>query len=90
MTSLDQVLSGSDLDRLDSNGVIAIEYVNNRGNANSFYRIIEDVTTYNNSNEPTSSLLSLGETVDFLLGNLRIYLEQNYIGMSLKVTSPDV
>lgn len=90
LTSLDQVLSGSDLDRLDSNGVIAIEYVNNRGNASSFYRIIEDVTTYNNSNEPTSSLLSLGETVDFLLGNLRIYLEQNYIGMSLKVTSPDV
>lgn len=89
LTNLDQVFSGSDLDRLDSNGVIAIEYHVNR-NATSCYRIVEDVTTFNNQNEPVKSLVSLGELTDFLLAGVKNYLEENYIGMSVRALSSDL
>lgn len=89
LVSLDQIHNGDELDRLDSNGVIAIEYITNRA-GDGIYRIVEDVTTFNSSNEPVKSLVSLGETVDFLLDGVRHYLEDNYIGMSLRVTSADL
>lgn len=89
LISLDQVFSGEDLDRLDQNGVIGIEYITNR-NGESTYRIVEDVTTYNSTNEVVKNLVSLGETIDFLLDGCRHYLEDNYIGMSLRVSSADL
>ena len=89
LISLDQVHNGDELDRLDQNGVIGIEYVTNRA-GDGIYRIVEDVTTFNSSNEPVKSLVSLGETVDYLLDGVRHYLEDNYIGMSLRVTSADL
>lgn len=82
LDSLDQNFSGEELNQLDSNGIIAIEDVVNR-NATGGFRIVEDVTTYNSTNEPVKSLVQLQELTDFLFDDLRIYLEENFIGSSL-------
>lgn len=79
LTSLDQNFSGSELDQLDENGVIAIEDVVNRDTSGG-YRIVEDVTTANSSNEPVKNLVSLQELTDFLFDDLRFFLEENFIG----------
>lgn len=79
LTQLDQNFSGEELDTLDENGVIAIEHIVNR-NATGGYRIVEDVTTYNSTNETVKNLVSLRELTDFLFDDLRIYLEENFIG----------
>lgn len=84
--SLDEVFTGDDLDLLDRNGVIAIEYLNNRISGSS-YRVVEDVTTYTSQTDAVKQSVSLGEVVDFLLDELRIDLEDNYIGQSLRVSS---
>lgn len=79
LTSLDQNFSGSELDQLDENGVIAIEDVVNRDTSGG-YRIVEDVTTFNSTNEPVKNLVSLQELTDFLFDDLRYFLEENFIG----------
>ena len=79
LVSLDQDFSGDELNQLDENGIIAIEDVKNR-NATGGFRIVEDVTTYNSTNEPTKNLISLQELTDFLFDDLRLYLEENFIG----------
>lgn len=79
LVKLDQNFSGDELNQLDENGVIAIEDVINR-NATGGFRVVEDVTTYNSTNEPTKSYISLQELTDFLFDDLRIYLEENFIG----------
>ena len=88
LVSLDQELTGDQLDTLNSNGVISIEKVVNR-NATGGYRFVQDVTTYNSSNEPVKSRLSLGELTDFLFDDLRLYLEQNFIGTNIRTTTAD-
>lgn len=79
LTKLDQNFSGDELNQLDENGIIAIENVINR-NATGGFRVVEDVTTYNSTNEPVKSYVSLQELTDFLFDDLRIYLEENFIG----------
>lgn len=79
LTSLDQNFTGDELNQLDDNGVIAIENVVNR-DASGGYRIVEDVTTANSSNEPVKNLVSLQELTDFLFDDLRYFLEDNFIG----------
>ena len=88
LVSLDQELTGDLLDTLNSNGVISIEKVVNR-NATGGYRFVQDVTTYNSSNEPVKSRLSLGELTDFLFDDLKLYLEQNFIGTNIRTTTAD-
>lgn len=88
LVSLDQELTGDQLDTLNSNGVISIEKVVNR-NATSGYRFVQDVTTYNSSNEPVKSRLSLGELTDFLFDDLKLYLEKNFIGTNIRTTTAD-
>lgn len=88
LVSLDQELTGDQLDTLNSNGVISIEKVVNR-NATGGYRFVQDVTTYNSSNEPVKSRLSLGELTDFLFDDLKLYLEQNFIGSNIRTTTAD-
>lgn len=89
LVSLDQNFTGSDLDRLDANGVIGIEHVVNR-NASGGYKIVEDVTTSNSTNEPVKSLISLGELTDFLFDDLRTYLDENFIGANVRYSSADL
>ena len=86
LVSLDQNFSGSELDQLDENGIIAIEDIINR-NASGGFRIVEDVTTYNSTNEKTKNLVSMQELTDFLFDDLRIYLEERYIGASVRTTT---
>lgn len=88
LVSLDQELSGDQLDTLNQNGVISIEKVVNR-NATGGYRFVQDVTTYNSTNEPVKSRLSLGELTDFLFDDLKLYLEQNFIGTNIRTTTAD-
>jgi len=88
LVSLDQELSGDQLDTLNQNGVISIERVVNR-NATGGYRFVQDVTTYNSTNEPVKSRLSLGELTDFLFDDLKLYLEQNFIGTNIRTTTAD-
>ena len=45
ISSLDQVYESIDLDELNENGIISIEFVRNR--TNTFFRIVDDVTTFN-------------------------------------------
>lgn len=71
---------------MNDNGIIAIENVVNR-NASGGYRIVQDVTTYNSTNEKVKSLVSLQELTDFLFDDLRIYLEKNFIGTSVRQTT---
>lgn len=88
LVSLDQELTGDQLDLLNQNGVISIEKVVNR-NASGGYRFVQDVTTYNSTNEPVKSRLSLGELTDFLFDDLRVYLEQQFIGVNIRLTTAD-
>ena len=86
LTNLDQNFTGDELNSLDDNGVIAIENVVNR-NQSGGYRIVEDVTTYNSTNEPVKNLVSLRELTDFLFDDLRIYLEKTFVGSSVVNTT---
>ena len=86
LSALDQNFSGDELDQLDENGIIAIEQVVNR-NASGGYRIVEDVTTFNSTNEPVKSYVSLQELTDFLFDDLRIYLEENFIGQPVNLVT---
>jgi hypothetical protein len=89
LVSLDQNFAGSVLDRLDANGVIAIERIVNR-NASGGYKIVEDVTTSNSTNEPVKALISLGELTDFLFDDLRTRLDETYIGANVRINSADL
>lgn len=86
LSALDQNFSGDELDQLDENGIIAIENVVNR-NTSGGYRIVEDVTTFNSTNEPVKSYVSLQELTDFLFDDLRIYLEENFIGQPVNLVT---
>lgn len=87
--SLDQNFTGAELNKLNSNGVIALERLTNRGQV-SGYRFVQDVTTYNSTNEPVKSRISLGEETDFLFDDLRYELEKRFIGTNIQVTSATV
>ena len=86
LTSLDQNFSGDELNQLDASGIIAIEAVINR-NASGGFAIVEDVTTYNSTNEPVKNLISLQELTDFLFDDLRISMREDYIGKPLSTLS---
>lgn len=89
LVSLDQNFTRAELDTLDANGVIAIKHVVNR-NASGGYKIVEDVSTSNSTNEPVKALMSLGELTDFLFDDLRIFLDENYIGANATINSADL
>lgn len=89
VTSLDQNFTGADLNKLNSNGVIALERLTNRGQVSGF-RFVQDVTTYNSTNEPVKSRISLGEETDFLFDDLRFELEKRFIGTNIQITSATV
>jgi len=63
---------------LNESGVIGLEYVRNR--TNTFFRIVQDVTTYNDPTEPVRNEMSVGESNDFLVSELKIKLDKEYIG----------
>lgn len=89
LESIDQNFVSSDYDVLNQNGVIMIEPISNRG-VDKGFRFVQDVTTYNSTTEPVKQRISLGEITDFLFDDLRFYLEENYIGQNVKVSTADI
>jgi len=89
MLSIDQDFTSQQIDQLYQNGVIVIEPINNRG-AESGFRFVAGITTYNSTNEPVKSKIGLGEITDFLFGDLRVALEKDFIGANVKVGSADI
>lgn len=88
INSLDQVYESSELDQLNENGVISIEFVRDR--LNTRFRIVDDVTTYNDTRDPVKSEMAIGEENDFLTSELKILLDDNFIGARTTQTSPSI
>ena len=86
LSALDNEFSGDELDQLNENGIVAIENVVNR-NGSGGYKIIEDVTTFNSTNEPVKSYLSLRELTDYLFDSVRIELDKNFIGQPVNLVT---
>lgn len=78
LVSIDQKFTSEQLDVLDTQGIVAIQYVRNR-NALVF-RTTDDVTTYGSIDDPTLGLMSAGEASDFLTVDLRTMLYDTFLG----------
>ena len=82
------------LDLLDSEGVIAIEFV--RNGSDQVFRVTDDVTTarplYDDGNiDPIVVYLGTGEASDFLVTRARHMLESTYLGSrTSEVTAKDI
>lgn len=87
ITKLLRDYDSNQLNQLHVSGVIGAEKVRNIGSTS--FRIVSDVTTYNNPDVPVKSELSLGEETDFLGMQLRERLDNLYIGTKVQATSAD-
>nr|DAI05657.1 MAG TPA: tail sheath protein [Herelleviridae sp.] len=85
VTSLDRVFESSQLDMLNESGVISVEFVRNR--TITAFRIVQDVTTYNDKTDPVKNEMSVGEANDFLVSELKIELDNTFIGTKIVDTS---
>lgn len=78
MANLSTVYDGAQLDTLNSGGVVMAEFVRNRSNTK--FRLVDDVTTYNDNSDPVRNQMAVGESNDFLVSELKIMLDESYIG----------
>lgn len=85
ITDVDRKFEGSQLDTLNESGVIGLEYVRNR--TNTAFRIVQDVTSYNDKSDPVKNEISVGEASDFLVSELKIELDNAFIGTKVVETS---
>lgn len=86
LVDIDQKFTKEQLDSLDNNGAIGIEYVRERNN--QVFRITNDITTARPiSKFPEETELGTGEAVDFLVTSLRAELESTFIGSSTSLSS---
>ncbi|AKA61285.1 tail sheath [Staphylococcus phage Stau2] len=88
INNVDQLYESLDLDELNENGIITVQYVRNR--ANTFFRLTDDVTTFNDKNDPVKSEMAVGEANDFLCSELKLELENNFIGTRTINTSASI
>ena len=88
VNGLDNIYDSTDLDELNENGIISIEFVRNRTVTN--FRIVEDVTTYNDMSDPIKSEMAVGEANDFLVSELKRELEDEFIGTRTINTSASI
>lgn len=72
------------LDQMYNSGVVVAEKVRN---VVTSFRFIGDPTTMNDVNDPVSSKMSLGESTDFLVSELRTNLDNSFIGTSSSSTT---
>lgn len=79
ISSLSRIFEGQELDTLNASGVVMTEFVRNRVSQTSF-RIVDDVTTYNDRTNPVQNQMSIGESNDFFVSELKIELDSNFIG----------
>lgn len=78
LLNLDTILDGSELDQLNENGIISIQFVRNR--TETSFRIVEDVTTFNDKSDPVKQEMAVGEANDFLVSELKVSLDNRFIG----------
>lgn len=68
--------TNSQLDQLNLSGVVTAEYVMNR----KAFKISDDVTTYNNPQDPVQNEMAVGEANDFFVADLKDNLDNTFIG----------
>lgn len=78
LTQLSRIFSSSEMDELNGGGVVMAEFVRDR--TRTKFRIVDDVTTYNNQDDPVSNQMGVGEAHDFLVSELKVALDENFIG----------
>src|SRR5699024_11683012 len=69
-------------------GIISIEFVRNR--TNTFFRIVDDVTTFNDKSDPVKAEMAVGEANDFIVSELKVQLEDEFIGTRTINTSASI
>src|SRR5690606_40892327 len=78
LISLEKILSKAEIERLISNGVTVVEYVNNYNRQG--YRIVQGVTTYQQDSNPSYREISMAMIVDELNAELIDLLDRKYVG----------
>lgn len=78
LISLEKILSKAEIERLISNGVTVVEYVNNYNRQG--YRIVQGVTTYQKDSNPSYREIGMAMIVDELNAELIDLLESKYVG----------
>ena len=83
LVNIDQKFTSDELDLLDIQGVVALEYVRNR--ANLIFRVTDDITTYADTSDPIAGIQSAGEASDFFVVDLRDMLDSTFLGQRITV-----
>ena len=83
LLNVDQKFTSDELDLLDIQGVVALEYVRNRSNL--VFRVTDDITTYADTEDPTAGIQSAGEASDFFVVDLREMLDSTFLGQHIAV-----
>lgn len=83
LTNIDQKFTSDELDLLDIQGVVAIEYVRNRSTL--VFRVTDDITTYADTTDPVAGIQSAGEASDFFIVDLRSMLDNTFLGQRIAV-----
>lgn len=85
LVDVDQKFTKEELDLLDQNGAIGIEFVRNRGQV---FRITNDITTARLiSEDAVETELGVGESNDFIVTGIRAELENKFIGTSTSLSA---
>lgn len=86
LVDIDQKYTKDELDLLDLNGAVGIEFVRERNN--QYFRITNDSTTAKPiSDDPGETELATAEAIDFLVTALRAELEDTFIGTSTTLST---
>ena len=83
LLNVDQKFTSDELDLLDIQGVVALEYVRNRSNL--IFRVTDDITTYADTEDPVAGIQSAGEASDFFVVDLREMLDSTFLGQRIAV-----
>lgn len=83
LLNVDQKFTSDELDLLDVQGVVALEYVRNRSNL--IFRVTDDITTYADTEDPVAGIQSAGEASDFFVVDLREMLDSTFLGQRIAV-----
>lgn len=78
IVGLNRDYTSDELSTLSSAGVVVAK--KERNNTGQTFRVLSDVTTANNENDPVQSKMSLGELSDFLGNSMREMLDSKFIG----------
>lgn len=84
VVSLDTNFTNDELDELTGSGVIMLTFRRNR--SSSSFRVVDDVTTTTKVKEPLMHEISVGESSDFLVSDMRERFDEVFIGTKLNTS----